>query len=246
MNPFELNNKRLLITGASSGIGKATAILCSQLGATVSLVGRNQNRLEETKALLDGGGHQSFQCDLTDDSQVKRMVDSLEKLDGVVYCAGTIQTCITRNLSKDFCQEIFEENFYSAVVLNTLLLTQKRINPKASLVFVSSLSAFNCAEFGNAAYGASKGALSSYARVLALELSVRGCRVNVVSPGMVKTPLLQKFDVSEEQFAEDEKKYPLGYGQPDDVANAIVFLLSDASKWMTGSNLIIDGGLTLR
>jgi NAD(P)-dependent dehydrogenase (short-subunit alcohol dehydrogenase family) len=246
VNPFELNGKHLLITGASSGIGKSTAVLCSKLGGHVITVGRNLQRLEETMSLLSGEGHQMLQCDLSDETQLQIMASSIGKLDGIVYCAGTIQTCITRNLTKEFCQGIFDANFYSAVGLNTLLLSQRKINKKASLVFVSSLSAFNCAEYGNAAYGASKGALAAYARVLALELSTRGCRVNIVSPGMVRTPLLQKFDVSDEQFVEDEKKYPLGYGQPEDIANAIVYLLSDASKWMTGTNLIIDGGLTLR
>ena len=246
MNPFELKGKHLLITGGSSGIGKSTAVLCAQLGAQVMIVGRNQQRLEETMMLMGDGGHRSFQCDLADDGQISDLANSIDKLDGIVYCAGTIQTCIARNLTKDFCQRIFDANFYSAVGLNTLLLSKKKINKKASVVFVSSLSAYSCAEYGNAAYGASKGALTAYARVLALEMSVRGCRVNIVSPGMVRTPILEKFDVSEEQFAEDEKKYPLGYGQPEDVANAIVFLLSDASRWITGSNLIMDGGLTLR
>lgn len=246
MNPFELNGKHLLITGASSGIGKSTAVLCSQLGGHIIAVGRNLQHLEETMSLLSGEGHQMLQCDLSDETQLQTMVSSIGKLDGVVFCAGTIQTCITRNLTKEVCQEMFDVNFYSAVGLNTQLLSHKKINKNASLVFVSSLSALNCAEYGNAAYGASKGALAAYARVLALELSTRGCRVNIVSPGMVRTPLLQKFDVSDEQFAEDEKKYPLGYGQPEDVANAIVYMLSDASKWMTGTNLILDGGLTLR
>ena len=246
MNPFDLTGRHVLITGASSGIGKSTAILCSQLGACVIITGRNKERLNATFSLLEGEGHLSFACNLSDESQVQKLVNAVDSLDGVVYCAGTIQTCITKNLTRNLCQELFDSNFYSAVNLNTLLLSRKKIRKNASLVFISSISAFQCAEYGNAAYGATKGALSAYARVLALELSSRGCRVNVVSPGMVRTPLLERFDVSEEQFAEDEKKYPLGYGQPEDVASAVAFLLSDGSRWMTGANLILDGGLTLR
>ncbi len=246
MNPFVLEGKYLLITGASSGIGKATAILCSQLGAKVVIVGRNEQRLSETFVCLEGGGHMFVQCDLSAEDQVIELANRVEKLDGVAYCAGTIRTCIAKNLTKSVFEDMFKSNFYSAVNLNTQLMSQKKIKKKASLVFVSSLSAFQCAEYGNAAYGATKGALSAYARNLALELAGRGCRVNIISPGMVRTPLLEKFDVSMEQFEEDEKKYPLGYGRPADVANAIAFFLSDGSCWITGTDLIIDGGLTLR
>ncbi len=246
VNPFELVGKHLLITGASSGIGKMTALLCSQMGATVTITGRDEQRLHESLSLLEGEGHRAILCNLSDSDEVRDLVNAVEKLDGAVFCAGTIQTCIAKNITKEFCQSMFDSNFYSAVDLNSQLLSRKKINKNASLVFVSSVSAFNCAEYGNAAYGATKGALAAYARTLALELSFRGCRVNVVSPGMVRTPLLEKFDVSEEQFDKDEEKYPLGYGQPEDVANAIVFLLSDGARWITGTNLIMDGGLTLR
>lgn len=246
MSPFDLSGKHILITGASSGIGKSTALLCSQLGGILSIVGRNRQRLDDTMSQLRGEGHQMFICDLSEETQVANLMDSIQKLDGIVYCAGTIQTCITRNLTKKLCQDLFNANFYSAVTINTLLLSNKKINKNASFVFVSSLSAFKCAEFGNAAYGASKAALASYAKILALELSGRGCRVNIVSPGMVMTPLLEKFDVDIDQFLEDEKKYPLGYGKPEYVANAIVFLLSDGARWITGTDMILDGGLTLR
>ena len=149
------------------------------------------------------------------------MVDQLQKLDGIVYCAGTQETCITRMLTPELVHRLMETNFVSVASLNAMLLSKKKISKGASVVLVSSAAATRVAEAGNAAYSASKGALSAFGAIM------------------------EKFDVSSEEFAEDEKRYPLGYGEPEDVANTIAFLLSDASKWMTGSELILDGGLTL-
>lgn len=244
-NPFTLQGKHLLITGASSGIGREIAIQCSHMGARVSIVGRNQERLAETLSLLEGDTHKTYQAELTNDSDVANIVSNLEKLDGIVFCAGTQSMCITKMLERKALDNVFETNFFSVANLTQQILKEKKLNKKSSIVIISSVAANLVAEIGNAAYSASKGALSSYARVLAVELSLRKIRVNTLTPGMIKTPLLEKFELTQEQWEEDEQRYPLGYGSPEDVANAAVFLLSDASKWITGTNLLLDGGLTL-
>jgi len=245
-NPYSLFGKNILITGASSGIGKTTAIQCSKLGAKLFITGRNTERLAETMAKLSGVGHLSKALDLNNYNAVSEFITGIPNLDGIVYCAGTQKTCPSKCIRKEDIEEVFATNFFSNINLNTLLLAKKKLNKGASIVFISSISAGIVAEYGNAIYSASKGALSAFAKVLALELSPRKVRVNCVLPGMIRTPLLKNFLVDVEQFNADEKRYPLGYGNTEDVAFAIIYLLSDAAKWVTGTNLLLDGGLTLK
>lgn len=242
---IDLLGKHILITGASSGIGRQTSYLCASLGAVLAITGRNKIRLNDTLSSLSGEGHQAICCDQTNAEEVSNMVDQLPSLDGIVYCAGIQETCLTKNIDLPVLDKLMSTNFFSTVLLNTQLLQKKKLKKNASIVFVSSV-AIEYAEIGNAVYSSSKAALTSFAHVLALELSSRRIRVNTVMPGMVRTPLREQFEVTEEQFEKDEMNYPLGYGEPEDVANAIVFLLSDASRWITGSDLLLDGGLTLK
>ena len=245
-NPYSLSGKKILITGASSGIGKATAIECSKLGANLIITGRNTERLEETMSLLSGEGHLLKALDLNDYEAVLEYIVDIPKLDGTVYCAGTQKTCPTKYIRREDLNEVFETNFFSNINLNSILLEKKKLNKGASIVFISSTAAGIVAQYGNAIYSASKGAITSFAKVLALELSPQKTRVNCVLPGMVKTPLLKNILVDEEQLVKDEESYPLGYGNPEDVAFAVIYLLSDASKWVTGTNILLDGGLTLK
>ena len=244
-SPYTLSDKTILVTGASSGIGKATAVACSRLGAKLIITGRDEARLNQTLYVLAGGEHTLVKCDLTKEDEIQNLVNHIEKLDGIVYCAGTQQTCIAKMLNRDVIQNLMNTNFLSTVMLNAALLSRKKVNKGASIVFVSSAAVSHVSEVGNAAYSASKGALSSFGRVLATELAPRKIRVNMVAPAMVRTAIMEKFDVSEEEFIENEKMYPLGYGEPEDIANTIAFLLSDAARWITGTELLLDGGLTL-
>lgn len=246
MRLVDLTEKKILITGASSGIGKSTAELCSRLGAVLTICGRNKNRLEDTLSNLAGNVHRAILFDQTQVEEIESMVDSLDALDGIVYCAGVQETCVARAIDNSVLKKVMGTNYVSTVLLNSLILRKKKLKKGASIVFVSSVSAIKYAEIGNAVYSSSKAALVSYARVLALELSSRRIRVNTISPGMVRTPMQNQFDVTEEQFRKDELKYPLGYGEPGDIANSIAFLLSDAAKWITGADFVIDGGLTLK
>lgn len=246
MNLIDLTGKHLLITGASSGIGRSTSILCASLGANLFITGRNKLRLNDTLRSLKGDGHIALSCDLTHSEEVSDMIDRLPQLDGVVFCAGIQETCLTKNITSSVLEKLMNTNFSSTALLTAQLLNKKRILKGASLVFISSVAAIRYHEIGNAMYSSTKAALYSYALVLAKELSSRSIRVNTISPGMVRTPLHEQFEVTEDQFKEDEKKYPLGYGEPEDVANAVAFLLSDAAKWITGSDLLLDGGLLLR
>ena len=241
-NPFSLEGKTILITGASSGIGRGIAVTCSIMGATVILTGRSQMKLGVSLALLNEGAHKILAADLTNGESVSRMVNELPALDGMVHCAGIGQRVLCKMATEHDVDSVMDINYKGPVLLQTELLKQKKINKGASIVFVASIATWS-PSVGNAFYSASKGAIVSYANCLALELAPRKIRVNCISPAMVWTDLIKNDAVEEEQLKEDEKTYPLKrYGQPEDVANLAVYLLSDASSWMTGSNVNITGG----
>ncbi len=242
MNPFSLEGKTIFVTGASSGIGKSIAILCSQLGAKMIIVARNEDKLKATLDELIGNGH-SYKCaDLTKQEEVNNLVNSLPKLDGVVHCAGVGSRVLCKNLTEDEINRVMNINFVAPVLLQTVLLANKKLNKKSSVVFIASHGASSPA-IANSLYSASKGAIISYANCLALEVAPRGIRVNCISPAMVWTDLIINDGVTEDMLREDEKLYPLGrYGNPDDISPLAVYLLSDASTWMTTTNIKITGG----
>ena len=241
-NPFSLEGKTILVTGASSGIGRGVAVTCSKMDATVVINGRNVSKLQETLTLMETDENQMIPGDLTDEAALSALVASLPKLDGVVHCAGIGQRILCKDLQEENVNQVMDVNFKAPVMLQAELLRQKKLNKAASIVFIASIASWS-PSFGNAVYSASKGAIISYANCLALELAPRKIRVNCISPAMVWTDLITKDGIDEEQLKEDEQKYPLKrYGQPEDIANLAVYMLSDASAWMTGSNVKISGG----
>ena len=241
-NLFSLDNKVILVTGASSGIGREIAVLCAKMGGRVIINGRNRERLQETQELLEGEGHMLVAGDLTLPEERETLVEALPLLDGVVHCAGIGHRLLCKSISESEVDLVMGINFKAPIMLQSTLLKKKRINKSASIIFITSIAS-QSPSYGNALYSASKGALISYANCLGLELSSRQIRVNCISPAMVRTDLILRDGISEEQLLEDEKKYPLKrYGQPEDVAALAIYLLSDASSWMTGSDLKITGG----
>ena len=243
-NPFTLKGKTLLVTGASSGIGRGIAIACSKMGAFVIINGRNEQRLAETLREMRGEENLSLIADLSQTDAVAIMVRQLPKLDGVVHCAGIGQRILCKQLQESDLDNMMDVNFKAPVMFQTELLRQKKINKGASIVFIASI-AYDSPTIGNAMYCASKGAVISYANCLALELAPRLIRVNCILPAMIWTDLIYKGGITEEELKEDEKKYPLKrYGKPEDVANLSVYLLSDASAWMTGSSIKLTGGIS--
>ena len=241
-NPFSLEGKIILVTGASSGIGRGIAIACSKMGANVILTGRNQMKLGETLAQLEVGNHKMIIADLTDGESVSRLISELPTLDGVVHCAGIGQRVLCKVATEQDVESVMDANFKAPVLLQSELLKHKKINKGASIIFIASISTWS-PSIGNAFYSASKGAIVSYANCLALELAPRKVRVNCISPAMVWTDLILQEGMDEEQLKADEQKYPLKrYGTPEDIANLAIYMLSDASSWMTGSNVKISGG----
>ena len=242
---FSLDGKTILVTGASSGIGRTTAIECSKAGAKVILLGRSLERLNETLADCVGEGHCFIQCDLADLDSLSEKLIGISELDGVVHNAGVNTKYLVKNLSKDKIDGIFHTNYYAPVLMTQLFLKKKILKKNASLVFVSSISA-TLGAVSNSVYASSKGALNSFVRSLALEIAPRGMRANVIQPGMIETPILSAYAMSEELEA-FKNSAPLGHpGEPVDIANGCVYLLSEASKFVTGSIFTIDGGITLR
>lgn len=243
-----LKDKNILITGASSGIGKATAILFSELGANVIITARNEGKLDETyKALNHSIHHLKINADLTQVNDIKSLVKLLPAIDGIVHCCGKVMPVPVKFIKESQLQDVFSVNYFSAVNLISELLMQKKINNNSSIAFISSVSTLH-AYFGGAPYISSKAALEGYAKTLALELAPKKIRVNVLQPALVRTAIFDSTinaAIDTEKMNELVNSYPLGIGEPIDVANALAFFMSDASKWITGSSLKMDGGLTL-
>lgn len=246
-NPFTLEGKTIFITGASSGIGQATAIECSKLGANLIVTGRNKTRLTETMSQLQPGNHVMIVADLCNADDIKELTSQLPMIDGLVLCAGINETIPVQFCSPRKFQKIFETNFFSSVELVRLTIKSKKIKSGGSIVAISSAGGNFAINFGNGIYGSSKSALSTWCKFLAQELALKKIRVNTICPGMVKTPLIESGAISSEQLTKDMCRYPLKrFGEPSEIAWSCIYLLSDASAWVTGTDLLIDGGYNLR
>lgn len=241
MDKFSLSGKTILVTGASSGIGRGIAIACAEAGACVVQNGRNVARLKETLSQMSGVGHVVIPADLTDATQRQALVEQVPELDGLVQCAGVMNRVPCKSIGQEDIDAVFAPNVEAPILLQAELLQERKIKKGASIVYIASIAP-RSAETGNALYSASKAAIIAYAKCLSLELAPRQIRVNCISPAMVWTDLALS-GATKEELDQDQATYPLKrYGKPEDVANAVVYLLSDASEWMTGSNIEITGG----
>lgn len=248
MDAFSLTNKTILITGASSGIGRSCSVECSNSGANLILVGRKEEELMKTASLLNPGTKVEIIAeDITHSERLEAIIAEkvavLGKVSGFIHCAGIEKTLPLKKHSVQLYHDIFEINVIAGFEMAKILSLKKYKEETSSFVFISSVAGM-VGEAGKAAYSASKGAVIAGTRSLAMELSRVNIRVNSISPAMVNTPILEKMfeDLGEDASSEIIKKHPLGIGEPKDVANACIFLLSDAARWVTGSNLVIDGG----
>lgn len=245
-NPFSLEGKTVLVTGASSGIGQATAIECAKMGASVVITGRNVERLQETFDQLEGEGHLQIAADLNSEDEIAKLVEQCPVLNGLVNNAGRGKSKPVNFISLQDLQDVYQTNLFGVALLTKMLLKKKKIEKGGSIIFTSSISAYMTAA-GLSIYASSKAAVAAYMRTCAIELGSKGIRANAILPGMVETKLINSGTYTDEDKQNDLALYPLGrYGRPKDIARAMVFLLSDASAWMTGAELIVDGGRCLK
>lgn len=246
-NQFTLVGKTVFVTGASSGIGAKTAIECARMGAKLIISGRNKERLDAVLTQLEGEEHLAIQCDLCNSEDIDTLCSQLPVLDGLAFCAGITRTIPIKRIKKSDLDDILATNLTSPIEIVNQLVKQKKITKGGSIVFISSVSS-SYADMGNSVYAASKGGIISFSRVLALEMAPKGIRANCVRPGFVAgTGMTEGLSrVSSEQLEMERQRYPLGFGETSDIANGVIYLLSDASKWVTGTTLTIDGGITLK
>lgn len=242
---FSLEGKKLLITGASSGIGRSMAVECSKAGASVVLTARNEERLKETLTMMTSGEHLIIPADMMQEGDVVNLAKSIpEKLDGVVLCAGINDKLIVKMISNPDIDKMVSTNFTGPVRLVQSLLKGKKINKYCSFVFMSSVSAFY-PSVSNALYASTKAAITQFSKVLALEVLSLKARVNCIEPAFVETEMISKYPP--EVLDEIRANYPLGrFAKPEEIAYAAIYYLSDASQLVTGTSLVIDGGYTLR
>ncbi|SUC37289.1 3-oxoacyl-[acyl-carrier-protein] reductase FabG [Providencia rustigianii] len=242
-----LKNKKILITGASSGIGRVVAQFFSTQGAQLVITGRNESRLTETFQKLHGLNHLQLTADITDLSSittlVKSSVDFLGPLDGIVHCAGIQKTLPLQILKEEQFDEIFTTNIKSAQFLTKELRKKGNYNKGCSLIYISSVAGV-CGEPAITTYSASKAALMGLTKSAAIELARNNIRVNCIAPGHVSTEMAVDFSkkLTKEQLDIIEKKHPLGLGKPEDIAHAAAYLVSNLSSWVTGTTLFVDGG----
>lgn len=248
-NPFSLREKTILVTGASSGIGREIAIECAKMGARVVLTGRSEERLRETLSQMPLAGnteaHLIVSADLTSTEAIDALVAQLPLLNGVVQNAGINKRMTCQFIKEADMQNILRTNLEAPILLQKALLKKKKIADGGSVVFTASLAARQQTP-GNAVYSTSKAGIVAYAKTLAVEVAPKKIRVNCILPGMVWTDILNNTKIDIEMYKENEKSYPLGrYGVPADIAPLAVYLLSDTSSWMTGTEINIDGGAGL-
>ena len=246
-NPYSLAGKTILVTGASSGIGKVVAQECAKMGASLVISGRNPERLHETFVSLEGGGHIEIVADLLQYEDIESLTGQCPLLDGFSNNAGITKILLLKNLQRKYLEEIMNTNAIAPILLTQLLTKKKKWKKPSSIVFTSAISGNYCVHYGESMFAASKGAVCGFAKGAALDLAAQNIRVNCVTPGVIKTDSLMNSRVlTQEELKEKENYFPLKrFGDPKDVALAVIYLLSDASSWVTGDNLILDGGYTL-
>ena len=246
MSHFDLSGKTILVTGASSGIGRGIALACAAAGANCILVGRNKERLEAAKAECAGDGHVVEIVEMTDGEAMKSLVERIPVQDGLVQCAGVGDKQLPlKFLSADFIDEVLAVNLRAPMAFLAMLEKKKKLNRGASVVMMSSISSFHATP-AHSLYCASKAGLTAFTKAAALDLAGKKIRVNAIAPGRVNTPMIEYSNISEEQRLADIAKYPLKrYGEVLDVVNLALYLLSDASSWVTGQEFVVDGGISL-
>lgn len=246
MDYCDLSNKTILVTGASSGIGRQTAIKISQQGGTLIITGRDIDRLTDTYNNLVGANHKMIVADLHNEDEIVKLVSSISEISGLVHCAGIVGPTPAKFIRKENIEKLMKINFEVPVLLTGKILLAKKLRNNSSIVFISTI-ATQMPYFGGALYNSAKSAIESYSKTLALELVKKGIRSNCLSPGLVNTPLIKKpvtkgqMELVAESLERYNKKYPMGIGESDDVANSIIFFLSDESRWISGTNLVMGG-----
>lgn len=244
-NPFSLEGKTLLVTGSSSNIGRKISIRCAEMGAKVIVVARNEERMKATVDELAGDGHKYYSVDLSNAESIANLAEEIPVLDGVVLCAARFDSTPVKNIKRELVQDMFNTNTFANFDVIQKLLKKKKINKGGSIVFISSVASMRPYK-ANSLYSATKGAINSFSKVLAMELGSQKIRVNCLHPGIVRREEgIREGALTAEQQRQEMEKFPLGMGETDDIAYAAVYLMSDVAKWVTGIDLIVDGGQSL-
>lgn len=245
-NPFTLEGKTILVTGASSGIGRGIAIACSKMGATLVLNGRNRDRLQETLSALEGEGHLSVAADIALQDGLNKLLSECPKLNGCALCAGIATLLPVKFIDRQTLLDIVNTNEIAPILLISSLVKKKILQKKSSILLIASLSGVFKSKPGESMYASSKGGVAGFVKAAALELAAQNIRVNTICPAFIKTEMTKMYDDMVLEAGQTENVYPLRrVGETSDIENGAIYLLSDASSWVTGVNLQIDGGLSL-